>query len=416
MSNPSCAALIVAAGRGKRMGAPKNKVLLPLQGKPVIWWTLQGFLTHPAAFAPIVLVVAEDELAYMEGLIAGFGWADQVRLVAGGAERSDSVRAGLALLAMDSCEWVAVHDGARPLFSSAMLTRCLESARQRGSAVAAVPVKDTIKKAAPSGEVIDTPTRDQLFGIQTPQIFRYGELVRAYDRLGQAPVTDDAMVMERAGHPVYLAEGEYENVKLTTPEDLVIAEAILAKRTGESHGVVMSRLAPPTREAGTAPDDPVRMPRVGLGYDVHRLVEARPLILGGVTIPYHLGLLGHSDADVLLHAIKDAILGAAGMGDIGRHFPDSDPTYKGASSMMLLSVVVDKLRQANMRVQQVDATIVAQRPKLAPYIPEMVAGIAATIGVEPSRINVKATTTEGLGFTGTGEGIAAYAVATVRSM
>lgn len=409
MSNVSCSAVIVAAGRGKRMGAEKNKALLPLSGKPVIWWTLQGFISHPIQFKPIILVVAGDDVAYMNGLIEGNGWASKVKVVEGGEERVDSVRNGLAVLTAEKCEWVAVHDGARPLFTPTLLSKCIQKAVCDGSAVAAVPVKDTIKKAEPDSKVIVTPERAGLFAVQTPQVFRFQELMNAYAALDELNrqdqkmlPTDDAMVMEMAGYPVYLAEGEYENIKLTTPEDMSWAETILRRRQ-----------KPGNDSWKDEPTIALFALRTGFGYDVHRLVENRPLVLGGVEIPYEKGLLGHSDADVLLHAIKDALLGAAGLGDIGKHFPDSDPAYKGISSLRLLNHVVDLLHDKGFRIVNIDATIVAQRPKLAPYISHMNRNIGDTLGIEIERVNVKATTTEGLGFTGNGEGIAAYAVATI---
>ncbi|MDD2421585.1 MAG: 2-C-methyl-D-erythritol 4-phosphate cytidylyltransferase [Heliobacteriaceae bacterium] len=399
MVDRACTAVIVAAGRGQRMGAGQNKVFLPLGSRAVIWWTLQGFLRHPAGFDPVVLVAAQADIARMQELVAANGWTNRVVVVPGGKERVDSVRNGLAVLTDEKLEWVAVHDGARPLFTAALLSRCIEKACRHGSAVAAVPVKDTIKQAGKDGRVLATPDRAGLYAVQTPQVFRLAELKQAYAGLaGDLAPTDDAMVMEAAGYPVYLAAGDYENIKLTTPEDLLAGEAILQRRLGPD-------------SAGGLPG--VSAWRTGFGYDVHRLVTGRNLILGGVRIPCEKGLLGHSDADVLVHAVMDALLGAAGQGDIGRHFPDQDVAYRGISSLKLCERVVALLAAGGRRIGNIDATIVAQRPKLAPYIPEMVRNISAVAGVSPDRVNVKATTTEGLGFAGTGEGIAAYAVATV---
>ncbi|MZP30230.1 2-C-methyl-D-erythritol 2,4-cyclodiphosphate synthase [Heliobacterium undosum] len=423
------------------MGAGANKVLLPLAGRPVLAWTLQGLLAHPD-FGPCVLVIHRDDAGEMGEMLERYRWTDRVRLVEGGDERIDSVWNGLQALASEDCQWVAVHDGARPLFTPALLSRCIQKVRQYRSAVAAVPVKDTIKQAADDGKVFATPERSGLYAVQTPQVFAYDELTRAYAawydsgarHTGPLP-TDDAMVMEQAGHPVYLVEGDYENLKLTTPDDLVLAEAILARRGVKAPGQANSVESLASREAAAAAGNSVSTPagtsavstpgaspaspsgtdvRTGMGYDVHRLVEGRALILGGVDIPYEKGLLGHSDADVLLHAIKDALLGAAGMGDIGRHFPDTDQAYKGVSSLLLLKIVGEKLAAQGWSVGHIDATVVAQRPKLAPHIPKMQENIARTLGIAPDRINVKATTTEGLGFAGTGEGIASYAVATIR--
>ncbi|KAB2951455.1 2-C-methyl-D-erythritol 2,4-cyclodiphosphate synthase [Heliorestis acidaminivorans] len=385
------------------MGSDRNKILLHLGSKPLIWWTLRGFVEHDEKIDHIVLVAHRDDKDYLQGLIEGSGWSERILLVEGGSERIDSVQRGLEALDGKGCQWVAVHDGARPLFSAQLLTRCIEKAKEKGSAVAAVPVKDTIKEVSSDGMVINTPDRSSLFSIQTPQVFKYQELVKAYQVLesmsnSSHPLpTDDAMVMEMTGQQVFLAPGDYENIKITTPEDMIMAEAILNKRSSiVSSGPSMSAT------------------RVGLGYDVHRLVEERELILGGVQIPYEKGLLGHSDADVLLHAIKDAILGAAALGDIGRHFPDTDGRYKGISSLVLLQEVARLIEQEHWDIMNIDATIVAQRPKLAPYIPEMVANISRVLKVESRQINIKATTTEGLGFAGTGEGIATYATALLR--
>ncbi|MZP42156.1 2-C-methyl-D-erythritol 2,4-cyclodiphosphate synthase [Heliobacterium gestii] len=415
------------------MGAGGNKVLLPLAGQPVLAWTLQGLLEHPD-FGPCVLVIHRDDAGEMGELLERRCWTDRVRLVEGGEERIDSVWNGLQALALEDCRWVAVHDGARPLFTPALLSRCIQKARQYGSAVAAVPVKDTIKQAADDGKIVATPERSGLYAVQTPQVFAYEDLVKAYAacyesgaRQGGPLPTDDAMVMEQAGHAVYLVDGDYENLKLTTPDDLVLAEAILMRRetkapvaSGNSNSLSCREAAatagaPTSSTSDASPAAPCTPDiRTGMGYDVHRLVEGRALILGGVDIPYEKGLLGHSDADVLLHAIKDALLGAAGLGDIGRHFPDTDSAYKGISSLLLLKYVGEKLAAQDWSVAHIDATVVAQRPKLAPHIAKMQENIARTLGITADRINVKATTTEGLGFAGTGEGIATYAVATIR--
>jgi len=253
--------------------------------------------------------------------------------------------------------------------------------------VVARPLADTVKRATPEGDVEATVARDRLWGAQTPQGFRFHLLYDAYRRAVAEhwPVTDDAGVVERAGHRVHLVEGEAMNFKITRPEDLALAE----------------------RLAGGPP-------RIGIGYDVHRLVPDRPLVLGGVTIPHDAGLLGHSDADVLTHAIMDALLGAAALGDIGQLFPDTAPQYHGISSIRLLAQVVDRVREAGFLPVNVDAVIVAQAPKLAPHVDAMRERLAATLALPRSGVSVKATTTEGLGFIGTREGIAAYATACLQ--
>ena len=263
-----------------------------------------------------------------------------------------------------------------------------EAAAETGAAVVAVPVKDTIKLADAAGGVKQTLDRSSLWQVQTPQTFRRELLLKAHEQAAAAGVvaTDDAALVEWAGGSVSLVRGTYYNFKVTTPEDLVLAEAVAAERSGR------------------------RMQRVGFGYDVHQFVAGRPLMLGGVEVQHDRGLEGHSDADVLLHAISDALLGAAGLGDIGKHFPDTDPRYKGISSLLLLREVCRKLKEAGYTAQNLDAVIAAQEPKLAPYIARMNETIAAALDIPVTQVNVKATTTEHLGFVGRKEGIAAQAV------
>ena len=273
-----------------------------------------------------------------------------------------------------------------------VIARTLESAKKYGSGVAAVPLKDTVKRVNEGGVVVDTPPRDALRAVQTPQTFE-AELIRrahAAYALGER-ATDDAALAERMGVKVRLTEGDVENIKLTTPEDMLLARQVILRREGQKE------------------EKP--MVRIGHGYDVHRLTEDRKLILCGVEIPYTLGLLGHSDADVALHALMDALLGAAALGDIGKLFPDSDAAYKGISSIELLKRVKARLAEAGFETVNLDATILAQAPKLAPYRDEMRGNIACALDIPASRVSVKATTEEGLGFTGSGEGIAAHAVA-----
>ncbi len=311
-----------------------------------------------------------------------------MRLVRGGATRAESAAAGVRAAGGGL---VAIHDAARPFVSAQVITAALRAADALGAAAPAVPVKDTIKIAGkPAGRapgqnapllVQATPPREALFAVQTPQCFlrqAYLELLAAAEAAGSLPaLTDDCQLFEQAGRPVALTPGDYANYKITTAEDL-------------------------KGEGGM---------RIGHGYDVHRLVEGRALILGGVAIPYAKGLLGHSDADVLTHAVMDALLGAAALGDIGQHFPDSDPAYKGADSLALARAVAQKLAAAGWRVGNLDATVLCQAPKLAPHIPAMRKNLAGALGLEPGQVSVKATTEERLGFTGAGEGIAAHAVA-----
>ena len=330
-------------------------------------------------------MVGADEMDRASRLIAGGPTRVTEKVVAGGAERRDSVWQGLQEVAAGT-DIVLIHDAARPFVSHREIDRCLDAVRRYGAAVVARPVADTLKRAGPEGQVVATVERAELWSAQTPQGGRFSLVFQAYQRAiaENWAVTDDAGVIERAGHRVQLVEGDAMNFKITRPEDLALAMRLVG---GAS--------------------------RVGFGYDVHRLVAERPLVLGGVTIAHPLGLLGHSDADVLTHAIMDALLGAAALGDIGQHFPDTDEAYRGISSLALLEQVAGKLRDAGYEPVNVDAVVVAEAPKLAPHLPAMRARLAAALGVTPAQISVKATTSEGLGFVGTGAGIAAHATACV---
>lgn len=333
----------------------------------------------------IILVVAADDMERARALLAGGPPEVTEIVVCGGAERRDSVWQGLREISAGT-DIVLVHDAARPFVSHRAIDACIDAVRRCGAAVVARPLTDTVKRATPEGEVTATLDRRELWGMQTPQGFRADWLLAAYERAiaEDWPATDDAAIMERAGHRVCLVEGDAMNFKITRPEDLALAERLLA---------------PP--------------PRTGIGYDVHRLVPGRPLVLGGVSIPHETGLHGHSDADVAVHALMDALLGAAALGDIGQHFPDTDPAFRGADSLILLREVAHRLAFIGARPLNVDIIVVAQAPKLAPYRDAMRARIAEVLDIAIDQVSVKATTTEGLGFTGTREGIAAYATATV---
>lgn len=383
--------IIAAAGQGKRMGGEGNKVFLPLAGKSILAHTIARFAVCSLVDEMIIVAASGEEaavskIARLEARNVPF------KVVSGGVERQDSINNAL-LASSPAAKIILVHDGARPLVSDECIAAVIEGAHSFRAAVTAVPVKDTIKLASEELTVTETPERNRLWAVHTPQGFEASLLRRAYEDAARAGArgTDDASLVERLGVAVKLVAGSYENIKVTTPEDLRLAEALLKKREE-------------------------KMMRVGMGYDVHCLVEGRKLILGGEEIPYEKGLDGHSDADVLLHAVKDALLGAAALGDIGRHFPDTDQAYKGASSMKLLARVGEILVENGYRVGNIDATIIAQRPKLAPYIPAMNKNIATVLGLPLSAVNVKATTTEGLGFAGKGEGIAANAVAVIFTL
>ncbi len=379
LQNQKVAAVIVAGGSSRRMGF--DKLLAPLAGSTVLQQSVAAFAAH-GLVDEIVVVASAAKLEQITAMLAGT--PKLMAVVAGGGQRADSVQAGVA--ATDAA-WLAIHDGARPFVEQDTITAALEGAVQTGCAAPAVPVKDTIKQVRPDMTVAATPDRAALYAVQTPQVVRrdlYLPALAALADTDSASITDDCMVMERAGHTVLLTAGSYNNKKITTPEDL------------------------PPMPTNTLP--PVR---VGHGYDVHRLVEGRKLILGGVDIPYEKGLLGHSDADVLTHAVMDSLLGALALGDIGKHFPDTDPAYAGADSIALLRHVGTLLQKEGWRVGNIDATVLCQRPRLAPHISTMRQNIADALGVQTEQISVKATTEEKLGFTGAGEGIAAHCVALV---
>ena len=378
-------AVVVAAGRGVRMGAAVNKVLLPLCGEPVIRHAVRAFC-EADEIDGVVVVASADETEQMRAALCGLEKA--CAIVPGGSTRQESVKNGLDALPKEA-RIALVHDGARPLISRELIARCIRQTEDCGSAVVCTPVTDTVK-VEKDGCIVRTLDRSQLRAVQTPQCFFAGELKAAYEAAARdgVSVTDDASVMEHAGHIVHLLESSEVNFKLTTPEDLRRAEDIIGERR------FMQRL-----------------PRTGFGYDVHKLVSGRRLILCGKEIPWEKGLDGHSDADVAVHALMDALLGAACLGDIGRLYPDNDPAFEGADSMKLLADVLRRVKDAGYAVVHADVTIVAQKPKLMPYMDEMRRNLENAM--PGAQVNVKATTTERLGFEGRGEGISAQAVATI---
>lgn len=368
-------AVVTAAGSGRRMGTPLPKQFLKIGGKTVLEKAVEPF--EASEHVDEIIVVGSSEfLELCTGLCHQFSKFS--RAVAGGKERQDSVRNALNLV---EDGYVLIHDGARPYVDMETIMRVLEAAAGTGAAVAAVPVKDTVRQTR-GGDNTDSITlpRDRLYSVQTPQGFDVALIREAYAAAEAEGFlgTDDGGLAERAGHPVTIVEGSYRNIKITTQEDLPMET------------------------------------RIGTGFDVHRLTEGRKLVLCGIEIPFEKGLLGHSDADVAVHALMDAMLGAAAMGDIGRHFPDTDDAYKGISSMILLQKVRELIEQEGFRLGNADITIMAQRPKLSPYIEKMRTNIAAVLGMDAGSINVKATTTEKLGFVGRQEGIAAEAVCTIN--
>ncbi len=387
----SAACVLLAAGRSARMGGG-DKLLAPLAGKPVLAHSLAA-LAACADIAHVVVVTSPANRAAVAQIARAHGGGKVRALATGGAERQDSVAAGLA--ALPNVELVAVHDGARPLVEAADFIEGLRIAREIGAAVAGAPLVDTVKRVDARERVLDTPPRAELRAVATPQVFRRDLLLRAHRAAaGGVSATDDAALVERLGEPVAVYPSRRRNLKITTADDLLIADALLNP---------LSLLSPATHTL-----------RTGIGIDSHRFKAGRRLILGGVGIPDHDGLDGHSDADALTHAIIDALLGAAGLGDIGRHFPPGDPQWADADSIALLRRVAALLAGCAARPQSVDAVVIAERPRLAPYIDAMCARLADALDLDPANLNVKATTAEGMGALGRAEGIQAHAVANVR--
>ncbi|HUC68462.1 MAG TPA: bifunctional 2-C-methyl-D-erythritol 4-phosphate cytidylyltransferase/2-C-methyl-D-erythritol 2,4-cyclodiphosphate synthase [Stellaceae bacterium] len=379
----SCIALVVAAGRGTRLGAPLPKQYLPLAGKPVLRYSLETLATHPGIDAVRVVFNPDDAASY-EAAARGL---DLLPPVAGGAARQDSVRLGLESLAATAPARVLIHDAARPFLDRETIDRVLAALDDTPGAIPALPVKDTVKRGV-SGRVAETLDRSALWRAQTPQGFEYAAILAAHRAVQGSELSDDAAVAERAGLAVRLVAGSEANFKVTTAEDLEQAERLLLARHGDI--------------------------RIGQGFDVHAFGPGDHVWLCGVKVAHERGLIGHSDADVGLHALTDAILGALGAGDIGQHFPPSDPKWRGAPSHLFLSHAGALVASAGGRIAHLDVTLICERPKIGPCRDAMVARIAEILGLERGRVSVKATTTEGLGFTGRSEGIAAQAVATLR--
>ncbi len=369
----SVTGILLCAGSATRMGF--DKLTTPLCGRTAI--ERSAALLIAGGCDRLVLVGSAANEAYLNALSC----AVPHTVVRGGAERSDSVRNGLA--AANGCEIAVIHDAARCFTPADCVTACIESARTYGSGVLAMAVRDTVVRT--DGTAYETLDRTNLYRTQTPQAFRYAEIVRAYAEADSA--TDDAALYRRVVGVPHLVPGSEAARKLTTAEDWNWAKERL-----------------------------MTYPKIGTGFDIHRLVEGRKLILGGVEIPYEKGLLGHSDADVLIHAMIDAIMGAAALGDIGKAFPDSDERYRGIDSRVLLRETADMVRKQDMQVVQVDATILCQRPKLRPYIDAMRQNLAADLGLAEENVSVKATTTEGMNDEGRGFCISAHAVAQVRGL
>jgi len=373
--SPVIAAVLVAAGSGSRLGAPTPKQFLPLAGQPILRHAAAALLRDVTLLQPVG--DAESIAIALDGL-------PHLRPVAGGATRQDSVRAGLEALAPHAPTIVLVHDGARPVIPPGTVANLLAALATHPGAIPALPVVDTIKHA-PGGLIAATVPRDHLYRAQTPQAFAY-PLLLALHRAGASGATDDASLLEAAGHTVAVVPGHEDNIKLTYPEDLVRLDRILT---------------------------PSLQPRTGTGFDVHVLEAGRKLILCGIEVPHEKGLAGHSDADVGIHALCDAIYGALAEGDIGRHFPPSEATWKDADSARFLRHAAERIAARGGILSNADVTLICERPKITPHAEAMRARLASLLNTDISRISVKATTTERLGFTGRMEGIAAQAAATV---
>jgi 2-C-methyl-D-erythritol 4-phosphate cytidylyltransferase / 2-C-methyl-D-erythritol 2,4-cyclodiphosphate synthase len=373
-------AIIAAGGSGRRVGGSVPKQLLEIGGTTLLQRSVEAFRSHPGV-GEVIVAVPPDLLAAPPRWLEG---VRNVRLVAGGERRQDSVAQAFAAVAAD-VEVVLVHDAARPFVTSDVISRAIRGAVAHGAAIVALPVTDTVKRVARE-VIVETLPREEIFLAQTPQAFRRDVLGAAIaaGRMTET-ATDEALLAERAGHPVHVVAGDSANVKITTAADLERARG---------------QLRPPTA-AG----------RVGVGYDLHRLVEGRPLVLGGVTVPSERGALGHSDADVVCHAVTDAILGAARAGDIGQHYPDTDPRWKGASSIALLTEVAGLVRGRGLEVENVDVVVILERPKIGPHRDAIQSRLAEALGVDGSRVSVKGKTNEGVDAVGRGEAIAAHAVA-----
>jgi 2-C-methyl-D-erythritol 4-phosphate cytidylyltransferase / 2-C-methyl-D-erythritol 2,4-cyclodiphosphate synthase len=393
--NGEMAILVVAAGRGSRAGPGIPKQYREIAGRPLLSHTLASLLKAAPAARLITVIHSDDQDFYAKAL-AHLDAEDLARLCKptfGGETRQDSVRMGLEALArtMPQAEIVLIHDGARPFSSMELVERARTAAATYGAAVPGLPLTDTVKEVDSEGRVIATPQRAMLRSVQTPQAFRFDLILTAHRKAAlacQSGLTDDAAIAEWAGHHVHIFEGEHTNMKITSADDIAVAEAKLI---------------------ATLPDV-----RTGQGFDVHAFGPGDHLWLGGCKIAHDHGLLGHSDADVLAHAITDAILGAIADGDIGSHFPPSDPQWRGAASSIFLAEAMRRLRARGGVLAHLDATIICERPKIGPHRDAIRESLASITGVALDRVAVKATTSERLGFTGREEGIAALAMATVR--
>lgn len=386
-------AIIAAGGRGARLGGDQPKQFLSLAGRPILQRSVDVFVLSDR-IADLVVAVPPDVIGNVPDYLRGR--SKPIEIVEGGARRQESVANAFARVP-NRADVVVIHDAARPFVTADLIRRTVDAAFEHGAAIAALRATDTVKRGDAYGVIVDTLPRGEIFLAQTPQAFRASVLREALTLAsGADEATDEATLAERAGHPVRLIDGDAWNMKITDADDLAMAERLIGAPA--LSGVDGSAL------------------RIGNGYDLHRLVAGRPLILGGVIIPFEKGLEGHSDADAVCHAVTDAILGAAGAGDIGRLFPDTDAAWKDADSLKLLEHAAAIVGAARYAVVNVDVVVIAQRPTLAPYIDAMRANLARALGIPGDRVSVKGKTNEGVGSIGAGESIAVHAVALVSKV
>ena len=382
------AVIIVAAGRGHRFGGEMPKQYLEVHQQPLVRHAVQAFLDHPAIDL-ILPVIHPDDADILANALGGL---DYLEPVAGGAARQDSVRNGLEGLASSAPDYVLVHDAARPMVAPALIDRVIEALQDTSGVIPGIAVVDTLKRADDDGIITDTVSRDGLWRAQTPQGFKYADLLAAHRSAIGQELTDDAAVMEASGYRVAVVLGDENNIKVTTPDDLMRMEEIMSDDSAQAKLV--------------------RSPsfRIGSGYDVHKLGPGDHVTLCGVEITSERALIGHSDADVALHAVTDVVFGAIADGDIGSHFPPTDSQWRGASSDQFLAYACERMRERGFELSNIDLTIICEKPKIGPHRDAMRARLAEIAQIDVSCVSVKATTTERLGFTGRGEGIAAEAV------
>ena len=392
---PLTAAIIAAGGRGVRLGADRPKQFLEIGGRSILQMSIDA-LGASGQIKDIVVALPEEHL-HQSISLTRFSGASWISFVAGGARRQDSVANAFARISAKT-DVVVVHDAARPFVTAELIARTVAAAQAHGAAIAAIPVRDTVKQAGDperdgSRLIRATIPRDTVFLAQTPQAFRRDVLARAIAEGQSIDATDEAMLVERLGLPVHVVDGDPRNIKITTAEDLATAAGVALR--------------------GTADRKAAALMRIGNGYDLHKLAPGRPLVLAGVRIPFELGLSGHSDADIVCHAVTDAVLGAASMGDIGRLFPDTDAKWQGADSIALLKGAMELVRHGGYRVSNVDVTVIAQKPKLLPYLDQMRSNLAAALGVDAGAVSIKGKTNEGVDSMGRGESMACHAVALI---